>query len=187
MYKQEILQITKEIKTSPNLPELYYQRSYLYYFSGQNKKALKDLNRAIEVSPDAPQYLDSRIDLALRLEQYELVIKDTTHWIQTTGSNSNAFISLIYNMRGIAYRNSGNNEAALADFNHSIHLNPNPRADLKSMPNADAYFNRGVLYKDLGNYPQAKADLSAALQGYCNEEELTVECEAAQKELDGLN
>jgi tetratricopeptide (TPR) repeat protein len=58
-----------------------------------------------------------------------------------------------YNMRGQALARSGKTEQALAEFDHAIAIDPH---------NADALYNRGLLYQSEKQQPLAIDDFSAA-------------------------
>jgi Tfp pilus assembly protein PilF len=58
-----------------------------------------------------------------------------------------------YNMRAQALVRSGKTEEALAEFNHAIEIDPH---------NADALYNRGLLYQGEKQHPLAIDDFSAA-------------------------
>ena len=95
----------------------------------------------------------------------------------------------LYTMRGVAYRNTGNTDAALADFDKALQIAPTPasalaergwtkymlkqdEAALKDFttaityaePNAWLYVQRGSVYQSLGDSTKAKADFETALQ-----------------------
>jgi protein O-mannosyl-transferase len=59
-----------------------------------------------------------------------------------------------WNNRGVYYRELGQNEKALTDFNESIRL----------APSAAAYNSRGKVYFDMKKYPEAMKDYSAAIK-----------------------
>jgi tetratricopeptide (TPR) repeat protein len=63
--------------------------------------------------------------------------------------------ALLYNYRGIAHYETGNIDAAIADFTASLQLTPHQFA---------AHCNLGFLQAELGNYQQAIHDYSTAIQ-----------------------
>ena len=95
----------------------------------------------------------------------------------------------LYTMRGVAFRNTGNTDAALADFDKALHITPTSssalaergwtkymlkkeEAALKDFttaityaePNAWLYVQRGSVYQSLGDSAKAKSDFEMALQ-----------------------
>jgi lipoprotein NlpI len=69
---------------------------------------------------------------------------------EVTGPNLRA----VLNNRGIAYKNKGDNEHAVADFSAALDLNPNDDKALN---------NRGALYMNEGDYDRAIADYDRAI------------------------
>ena len=59
-----------------------------------------------------------------------------------------------YLLRGMAYRNQGNIDAAIKDFGTSIQMRPTP----------DAYLRRGEMYFEKGTYNIAEHDFSEAIE-----------------------
>ena len=59
-----------------------------------------------------------------------------------------------YLLRGMAYRNQGNIDAAIKDFGTSIQMRPTP----------DAYLRRGEMYFEKGAYNIAEHDFSEAIE-----------------------
>ena len=70
-----------------------------------------------------------------------------------------------YYLRGVAYRNKGDLDRAIADYSEAIRLDPKLAA---------AYNNRGNAYKDKGDSDHAIADFSEAIR-------LAPELEASQR------
>jgi tetratricopeptide (TPR) repeat protein len=92
-------------------------------------------------------------------------------------------------MRGVAFRNTGNTDAALADFDKALHIMPTSSSTLAERgwtkymlkkeeaalkdfttaityaePNAWLYVQRGSVYQSLGDSAKAKSDFEMALQ-----------------------
>ncbi len=59
-----------------------------------------------------------------------------------------------YLLRGMAYRNQGNIDAAIKDFGTSIQMHPTP----------DAYLRRGEMYFEKGTYNIAENDFTEAIE-----------------------
>jgi tetratricopeptide (TPR) repeat protein len=60
-----------------------------------------------------------------------------------------------YHLRGVAYRDKGDMDRAIADFSEAIRLNPRL---------ASAYRDRGVAYRAKGDHGRAVADQERATQ-----------------------
>ena len=60
-----------------------------------------------------------------------------------------------YSERGNAYKNKGNLEQAISDYNKALEIDPNY---------ANAYNNRGITYLNKGNFEQALFDCNKAIQ-----------------------
>jgi len=102
---------------------------------------------ALAMSEDARERCDNP------LSNPAAAIKACTEIIDTR--DDGYVLDAAYLHRGIAYRQKGKAESAIADFNEAIVLNP---AD------ADIYFHRGLAYRAKGNYDSAIADFDQAIQ-----------------------
>ncbi|MGE0063425.1 MAG: tetratricopeptide repeat protein, partial [Xanthobacteraceae bacterium] len=60
-----------------------------------------------------------------------------------------------YAIRGNAYRESGNTDAAVADYDEAVKLNPK---------DADSYFNRARIFRDRGEVNRAAQDFEMVLR-----------------------
>jgi tetratricopeptide (TPR) repeat protein len=63
-------------------------------------------------------------------------------------------LATAFDNRGLAYKNKGQYERALQDYEQAIRLNPS---------NANAYNNRGIVYRIKGEYARAIADYDEAI------------------------
>src|SRR5262249_28342935 len=72
-----------------------------------------------------------------------------------SGRYTGAEAAWAFNNRGIAYKNKGDYDRAIADYDEAIRLNP----ELE-----EAFNNRGVAYESKGNYYRAIADYDAAIR-----------------------
>ena len=73
----------------------------------------------------------------------------------SSGINNNPGNAVAYNARGILYRDDGNFDKALYDFDNSVRI-----CSTYSAP----YFSKGDLYKNTGNYAMAEHYYSLALK-----------------------
>jgi tetratricopeptide (TPR) repeat protein len=63
-------------------------------------------------------------------------------------------LATAFDNRGVAYRQKGEYDRALLDYEQAIRLNPS---------NANAYNNRGIIYRIKGEYARAIADYDEAI------------------------
>jgi tetratricopeptide (TPR) repeat protein len=84
-------------------------------------------------------------------ETPDLEIQSCTAVIQSGQSN----LAWAFTDRGNAYRNKGELDKAVADYNQALRLDPNY---------ASAYYNRGGVYRTMRNFDAAIADFRAAIR-----------------------
>ncbi|CCD93611.1 conserved exported hypothetical protein [Bradyrhizobium sp. ORS 375] len=80
---------------------------------------------------------------------YAHVIADATEAIRLQPSQA------VYNLRGSAYYDKGEDDIAIADFNDALKLGP---------PSATIYHNRGNAYRSKGDYANALGDYDQAIK-----------------------
>ncbi|CCD84142.1 conserved hypothetical protein with TPR repeats and a peptidase domain; putative exported protein [Bradyrhizobium sp. ORS 285] len=80
---------------------------------------------------------------------YAHVIADATEAIRLQPSQA------VYNLRGSAYYDKGEDDIAIADFNDALKLGP---------PSATIYHNRGNAYRSKGDYAHALGDYDQAIK-----------------------
>ena len=66
--------------------------------------------------------------------------------------------ALAYNNRGILWRELGDVNRAIADFDEAIRRNPQPRSDVTGPGFVNVYTNRGLAWQAKGDYERALAD-----------------------------
>ena len=138
------------------------------------------------IGPDARDYLQRGIE-AHQNDNLDDAIEYYTEVIRLDPADID--IVAVYNNRGNAYGNKGDNDSAIDDYTKAIDIEPNftnayynrgiayrnkgdndsaiddytKAIDIK--PNfANAYYNRGVAYWDKGDYDSAIADHTKAIQ-----------------------
>lgn len=181
-YQQAIADFSKAIELNYDpISEAYYQRGYMYYVQQDYKPATEDFTRAIELNYDPIGLVYyNRGNAAYYSGNGEQAVADYTRAIELEHQP----VSWVYNNRGLAYRKLGAYEQAIADYNKAIELGHDPLhwpyynrgnayADMKVYDRAivdyneairldpglvDAYYARGVAYKQLGDAASAAAD-----------------------------
>ncbi len=151
---------------------------------GDNKSALVNFNKAIELAPENAEYYDNRGISFARMGSFEEAIADfkkalqlEPHEVQRyhnlgaayteSGDLQQALDSFsqalkhkpddaqtYYNL-GVVRFKLGDKEGAVADYSRSLELRP---------LNAEAYYNRGVIRRVLGDLNGALADLSEVVR-----------------------
>ena len=103
-----------------------------------------------------------------RLQRWGLALSNGSTWIilpivlfflfsyaSTQEKQSESRDAEFYNNRGMAYRDKGQYDQAISDYNKALGINPRY---------AYAYNNRGIAYGDKGQYDQAISDFNKALE-----------------------
>jgi tetratricopeptide (TPR) repeat protein len=121
------------------------------YWLAQNEydKALADLTKAVELSPQDSLAWRQRGTCLLDKEDFEAAARDLTKAIELNPNDA-----LAYDRRGFAWLSSGKFADALADFDEEI----------KREPNALAYFGRGRAHQQRGDADAAIADFGRSLE-----------------------
>ena len=158
-------------------------RGHLYHLTGQYRKALEDLDLAVELDPEDAEYWVDRGQTYHSLERYDEALADFDRAIELRPEDAGAIAS-----RGETYRLMERYDEALADLNRAIELQPEyawaiasrgrtycslerydeALADLNRAIELDAddwdFYGRALVYHALGRRDQAQADLAAAIE-----------------------
>ena len=135
----------KSIEDFFNNDPIYYKyRSILYaYGLEDNKKALLDLNKVIELDPEISDgYLNRGEFYADYLEDYDKAIEDFTKGIELNSSDSD-----LYFQRARSYSSLNNYIKSIADYLTAEEIDPEFDVAL--------YNNLAVAYKNLNDYEKA--------------------------------
>ena len=160
-------------------------RIRVYIAQGDYNAALTDLDVLETVSEKSPFTLYQRAQCYQGIYEFQQQVDAMTALLAMMETED----ADLYDMRGVAYRNTGNTDAALADFDKALQIAPTSasalaergwtkymlkqdEAALKDFttaityaePNAWLYVQRGSIYQSLGDSTKAKADFETALQ-----------------------
>ncbi|MDJ0703403.1 MAG: tetratricopeptide repeat protein, partial [Leptolyngbyaceae cyanobacterium MO_188.B28] len=129
---------------------IYARRGELYSLKPDYKKALEDLNRAIELDPDYQWAITGRGITYQSMERYDEALADLNRAIELDPDYQWAITG-----RGVTYRLMKRYDEALADFNRVIELDPEDQW---------AITGRGVTYRLMERYDEALADYNRAIE-----------------------
>ena len=184
-YNKAFIDFTTAIKIKPNDPDLYYERGVFIGNRGDDKLALDDFKKALEIDPSHAKSIKATGVVYKMSGQLELAIKQYEKGIALIDKNPNIAASS-YFKRAEVYILQGKFQDALLDYNKAIELFPkwsecyNSRAFLQSTYLGDinaalidyskvteltpndpwAWFNRGHFYTKYSK------DYDAALKDY---------------------
>ncbi len=130
--------------------EAYLQRGLSYNVAGNTQKALKDLDKYIELKPQhARSYLARGLIYYQTSKNYQLAIEDFSKAIKLNSKDS-----LLYYLRGKSYRSLEKYPQSIEDFSSSIRLEPA----------AAVYNDRALSYAALNEYQKAIKDLDKSIE-----------------------
>ena len=152
-YNQAIPDFTQAIELNYEplgLP--YYNRGNAYYYNGDTDQAIADYTQAIELNHEPLSWLYNSRGLAYRKQsQLDLAIADYTLAIELNHDPLN----WPYYNRGNAYADQGAYDQAIADYSEAIRADPS---------DVNAYYQRGLSYKVLGDSEPATIDFNKVLE-----------------------
>lgn len=131
----------------------YGYRGYSYYQLDEYFEAVADLSTAIELFPRYTWAYETRGNAHSDNEQYEEAIADFTAALELEADNYD--YSTVYTDRGIAYYELGEYELAVEDLSAALLIDPEYTW---------AYEWRGYANTDAGNYADAIADFTDAIE-----------------------
>jgi len=154
LYEEALVAFDEAIKASGETFALSWgKRGETLNALQRYEEALVAFDKAIELEQvteaEFSYYMGRGYALAEGLKRNEEAVESYT---QAIAINEHSWA---YNDRGYAYLNLGNLDAAIADLNKALEINPEL---------ALAYSNRGGAYLTLGNLDAAMADLNKALE-----------------------
>lgn len=141
---------TEVTRRRPKFSAAYNYRALCYHATKQNRLALVDFEKAIELSPASPIAYYNRGRLHFGERNYREAIADFNASLARGPRRPPTLIS-----RGAAYRFLGEDGNAFADFAEAIQLAPN---------DASGYMARGKAYGDIGEFAKEHAEYRKAIE-----------------------
>lgn len=144
----------KAVELDRYSPEVYDNRSMVYYGIGEYASAEKDLDRSIELYPSRG---GSYINRAL-VRYYQNNLRGAMEdYDKALNVEPGSFVAL-YN-RGLLRMNVGDDDRAMEDFDKVLEIDPD---------NTMARFNRGLLRVNVGDNAGAVSDYTKVIEDYPN-------------------
>ena len=158
-FDRAMMDINRVMELTPNLPTPYILRCSIYTRKGEYDKALEDALYAVWLDPEhanGHRVLSIAYLAKGELEKAEESYRIAIHLAPNDRENRELMELIVdfYIERAIASSNRGNHNAALADYNRAIGIDPN---------SAGAYANRGIAYFNLGELNRAVEDMERAV------------------------
>ena len=181
-FESAIEDFTKAIDWNPNYAGGYYNRGVIYDKKDNFARAIEDYTKTIELNPDYTEVYYNRGNAYREQGDFDCAIADYIKTIKLKPDYADAYIN-----RGVAYSDKGDVDRAIADYTTAIALNPDfadayynrgvvygkkidfnraiedytKAIDLK--PDfAEPYYNRGEAWLRLGEWENARLDLTVA-------------------------
>ncbi len=129
---EKMAELDKAINTTPNDPDVYFNRAIYRRDRGLFDEALSDFGKSIELAPDNPKTYISRGTIYGIKKLYNEAIEDFNKAIELDPGNYSAWVN-----RGVALWKSGLFEKAISDLTGAININPEL---------SQAYHIRSILY-----------------------------------------
>ncbi|AEF84723.1 tetratricopeptide repeat protein [Treponema primitia ZAS-2] len=162
IFDQAIADYTKAMvlnKSTPrNFARMLKNRSIAYIEIGAYDKAIADCDEALALSKDEGVFILYHRGIAYDASgDREQAIADYSRAIELAPCNYEMLFYELFYSRGLAHDEKGEYELAIADYTQAICI----AAAMFSPGDAfDAYCNRGLVYKALGQRDKAEADFA---------------------------
>ncbi len=142
--------MNEKINADPNNAELYYQRAQVYRMLDMDSVALRDLDKTIKLDSTKSKYFSAIGDLLFDKKDITGSVKWFQKAIAIDPNDETAHLK-IANM----FLFSKDYDQAMAEVNTVLQQN---------IYNAEAYFLKGLIYKDMGETERAITSFQAAVQ-----------------------
>lgn len=117
---------TKAIETHPNNTLGLHNRSYLYKYQKEYKKAIEDISKVISIDSAQPDNYYFRAMIYVELEKFEEAITDFTKALDSEDFKEE---SLMYFYRALCYAQLGKTQKAINDVQTAYNYNSDPEME----------------------------------------------------------
>jgi tetratricopeptide (TPR) repeat protein len=142
------------IARNPNDANAYFYRGSGYYIQGDKQNALADITKATQINPKFSIAWFAQGDIFRELGKFTEARNSYNRAIQANSQWGNVSPALAYAYRGLTNLHLGNTQAANADINQALQLDPK---------NAVAYGFRGLSLQYQKDYRRAVAAYEKAI------------------------
>jgi Tfp pilus assembly protein PilF len=143
-YDEAISLCNKAIAASPNYPDAYNQRGFVYGLKSQFDRAIADYSMAIKLNPYNSVHYYNRGIAYYKKSEFDSAIENLNKAIEMSPGMEN-----FYSSRCTVFMVKGKFDQALSDCSKAIELD---------VAKASLYLNRSVVYEKMGRTDQANAD-----------------------------
>ena len=143
---------SEAIRLDPKLATGYSCRGAVLNSKGDYLKALKDLDRALELQPNNGDFFYSRGQIHEKLDHVGLALADATKAAELTTSTVGRSVAFAF--CGSLLKKQGKLKEALNAYDEAVRLSPNF---------AYHFGNRGNVYLELRDFEKALADYNRAI------------------------
>ena len=138
------------LESYPTLSLAYLDRGEAYLQLGETDKALRDLDKSVDLNPGNAHAYNDRGIIYFQRKHYRQALVEYNKALTIDPGYFNAYLN-----RGNLLGRLGFYEKAIADYDMAVQLNSY---------SVSAYFYRGITHRNLGNLKQAELDFEEAIK-----------------------
>ena len=142
--------ISQMVDQNPQSHELYFKRGELLYQRERYQEAAQDLNKAIAIKADVPEYYHLLADIQLDGAQSRAAVKTMENLLEKYPNRIPSYLKLSEFLLILKQH-----DKSISNINEIIRLDPQ---------NADAYFLLGLNFREMGDETKALNSLQRAVE-----------------------
>ena len=145
-YDRAMTDYNQALKLDPKYVDAYYNRGLVYEAKTSYEAAMADFDQTLKLDPDYVNAYTNRGLVFTHRKDYDRAIANYNQALRLDPKNVYAYLN-----RGETHFAQSNHEAAIADLNQALEIN--------SSIAVEAYYFRGLTYKNTGRKDKALEDL----------------------------